>query len=89
MSLKADILAVAEEYDRFDGQDIEDVKLVMVDCQECEYHDSFESVEAAELYIRGHALVSRHYDIDIGVDFQLALRDIDMTISVGDTIESS
>jgi len=69
-------------------QECDDIRLVTIDCQECEYHDTFESVEEADLYLRGHVLVSRHYDIDIGVELRDALRTIDCEITVGNSIES-
>lgn len=88
MSLKADIVSIVEQYDQYNAQDVDDVELVMIDCQECEYHDSFGSVDDAELYLRGHMLVSRHYDIDIGVELSATLQEIDFQITVGETIES-
>lgn len=88
MSLTSDILAIVQQFDEYEVQDVEDIELVMLDCQECEYNDTFEDVEEADLYLRGHILVSRHYDIDIGVELRAALREIDCEITVGDTIES-
>jgi len=87
MTLRASIGSIIEDFDQHDEQDVENVRLVMIDCQNCEYRDTFKNVEQAELYLHGHRLVSNHWNIDIGVELDMMMHTIDTTIRVGDTIE--